>query len=102
MFFVNEKVSNGQETNIPVLTRVVCSAIGNAYSVLSDATKRQRYDQYGAEEDRPSRQHSRFYEYDYSRGFEGVCVYVKEQCVCVCVYVCVCVCVCVCECEERL
>ena len=50
----------------------IVAAIGNAYSVLSDPTKRQRYDQFGAEEDRPHRHsHSGFYEYDYSRGFEG-------------------------------
>ncbi|CAM1331987.1 DNAJB12 (predicted), partial [Pycnogonum litorale] len=46
-------------------------AIGNAFSVLSDSTKRKRYDMYGADEE-VSRRSSRSQEYyDYSRGFEG-------------------------------
>lgn len=51
------------------------AAIGNAFAVLSDPEKRRRYDQYGSEAERaPSHSHFHsggFYEYDYSRGFEG-------------------------------
>ena len=43
------------------------SAISNAFSVLSNSDKRQRYDQYGSEAER-SHSHNRD---DYSRGFEG-------------------------------
>ena len=50
----------------------VFSAIGNAYAVLSDKDKRQKYDMYGADHAATSpRRGSGFYEYDYSRGFEG-------------------------------
>jgi len=47
--------------------------VGNAFAVLSDPEKRKRYDQFGSEAERaPSRHHSSgFYEYDFSRGFEG-------------------------------
>jgi len=47
--------------------------IGNAFAVLSDSEKRKRYDHYGSEAERmPSnRRQSGFYEYDFSRGFEG-------------------------------
>ena len=53
------------------------AAIGNAFAVLSDPTKRQRYDQFGTEEEQaPVRcgQHNYsdgYYEYDFTRGFEG-------------------------------
>ena len=45
-----------------------CTAIGNAFAVLSDPEKRRRYDQFGDENPQPRiyRDH-----YDYARGFEG-------------------------------
>ncbi|PAA51786.1 hypothetical protein BOX15_Mlig007139g1 [Macrostomum lignano] len=50
-------------------------AIGNAYSVLADPAKRQRYDMYGSEEEQQAtRRHSNgrgYYYDDYSRGFEA-------------------------------
>ena len=57
-----------------IILIIVLSAIGNAFSVLSDPEKRRRYDQYGSEDERVSHRHSRrggYYDYDYSRGFEG-------------------------------
>ena len=40
----------------------VCSlAISNAYSVLSDPDKRQKYDMYGEEGLRPSTNHTHYY-----------------------------------------
>ena len=48
------------------------SAIGNAFSVLSDPVKRKRYDQFGSEEEKSvHNHHSNYHEYDYTRGFEG-------------------------------
>jgi len=53
------------------------AAIGNAFAVLSNSEKRQRYDQYGSEEENvpvASHRHFRngtYYEFDYTRGFEG-------------------------------
>jgi len=52
-------------------------AIGNAFAVLSNPEKRQRYDRYGTEEEQVpvmSRRHfyhNGNYEYDFTRGFEG-------------------------------
>jgi DnaJ family protein B protein 12 len=53
-------------------------AIGNAFAVLSNPEKRQRYDQFGSEEEqtpvashRYYHQDGEYYEYDFSRGFEG-------------------------------
>uniref|UniRef100_A0A914WFL8 DUF1977 domain-containing protein n=1 Tax=Plectus sambesii TaxID=2011161 RepID=A0A914WFL8_9BILA len=48
-------------------------ALGNAYAVLSDTEKRQRYDMYGADQvqSQPRRRQSEFYEYDFGRGFEA-------------------------------
>ncbi|EDO37146.1 predicted protein [Nematostella vectensis] len=43
-------------------------AIGNAFAVLTDAQKRQRYDKYGDENPQPQLYHNH---YDYSRGFEA-------------------------------
>ena len=50
------------------VTFFLCTAIGNAFAVLSDPDKRQRYDQFGDENPQPRiyRDH-----YDYARGFEG-------------------------------
>ena len=47
---------------------LLCTAIGNAFAVLSDPEKRRRYDQFGDENPQPRiyRDH-----YDYARGFEG-------------------------------
>jgi DnaJ-class molecular chaperone len=53
-------------------------AIGNAFAVLSNPEKRQRYDQYGSEEEQlpeVTRRHyynGGYYEYDFTRGFEGM------------------------------
>ena len=54
------------------MLRLICAAIGNAFAVLSDDQKRNRYDQYGSDETelRPRRRQDG-YEYDFSRGFEG-------------------------------
>ncbi|KAK2152811.1 hypothetical protein LSH36_317g03065 [Paralvinella palmiformis] len=48
-------------------------AIGNAFAVLNDSEKKRRYDELGCEAERvPNHRHSHgYYEYDYSRGFEG-------------------------------
>ncbi|XP_036359990.1 dnaJ homolog subfamily B member 12 isoform X1 [Octopus sinensis] len=46
-------------------------AIGNAFSVLSDAEKRKKYDLYGEDIVHHSRNCSRDEQFDYSRGFEG-------------------------------
>jgi len=47
-------------------------AIGNAYAVLSDATKRRQYDVYGDEEPRSSGRSSHgFHDHDPSHGFQG-------------------------------
>ncbi|XP_014789306.1 dnaJ homolog subfamily B member 12 isoform X2 [Octopus bimaculoides] len=46
-------------------------AIGNAFSVLSDADKRKKYDLYGEDIVHHSRNCSRDEQFDYSRGFEG-------------------------------
>lgn len=52
-------------------------AIGNAFAVLSNSEKRQRYDHFGTEEENvPVASHRHyhnggFYEHDYTRGFEG-------------------------------
>jgi hypothetical protein len=62
-----------------VLVNASCNAaIGNAFSVLSNPEKRQRYDQFGTEEETTpvtSHRHyhngSGYYEFDYTRGFEG-------------------------------
>ena len=53
----------------------VCTAIGNAFAVLSDSEKRRRYDQFGDENPQPRiyRDH-----YDYARGFEGQCQNILE------------------------
>lgn len=45
------------------------TAIGNAFAVLTDSEKRQRYDKYGDEN--PQRIYHNDH-YDYSRGFEGM------------------------------
>jgi len=54
---------------------MVFSAIGNAFAVLSNATKRKQYDDYGNADDRPTsnhHQHNHRNGYnDYTRGFEG-------------------------------
>lgn len=47
------------------------AALGNAYAVLSDKTKRQQYDAYGAEGPPERRSRGDYFEYDYNRGFEG-------------------------------
>lgn len=54
------------------------AAIGNAFAVLSNPEKRQRYDHYGTEEEQTpvmSERHYYYsnggYEYDFTRGFEG-------------------------------
>jgi len=63
----------------------VFAAIGNAFAVLSDAQKRQRYDEYGSDETEVRRRrHPNGYEYDFSRGFEGewVCVYYHRSLLC--------------------
>lgn len=44
------------------------SAIGNAFSVLSEPEKRRKYDLYGAESEQVHHHRS---DHDYSRGFEG-------------------------------
>lgn len=53
-------------------------AIGNAFAVLSNPEKRQRYDHYGTEEEQTPVANERHYyysnggyEYDFTRGFEG-------------------------------
>jgi len=53
-------------------------AIGNAFAVLSNPTKRKQYDEYGSTDERVSsshyHQHHRrndYGDYDYTRGFEG-------------------------------
>lgn len=51
-------------------------AIGNAFAVLNDPVKRKRYDQFGSEAEHAnvthhSARHGSYYEYDYTRGFEG-------------------------------
>lgn len=48
------------------------SAIGNAFSVLSDPEKRKKYDLYGEDVSHQIRTNRDGYDhYDYSRGFEG-------------------------------
>jgi DnaJ-class molecular chaperone len=47
------------------------AAIGNAFAVLSDPAKRQRYDEYGIEDSSSHRSHRHGYDNDYTRGFEG-------------------------------
>ena len=49
-------------------------AISNAFSVLSNADKRQRYDQYGSEAERSSSHRD-----DYSRGFEGTSLIFEKR-----------------------
>ncbi|XP_041363843.1 dnaJ homolog subfamily B member 14-like [Gigantopelta aegis] len=44
-------------------------AVGTAFAVLSDSSKRKRYDTYGPEMEAPSRRMNR--DHDYSHGFEG-------------------------------
>jgi len=52
-------------------------AIGNAFAVLSNPEKRQRYDRFGTEEEHAPIMterhffHNGGYEYDFTRGFEG-------------------------------
>jgi DnaJ family protein B protein 12 len=46
-------------------------AIGNAFAVLSDQSKRRRYDEFGSEEETARRCGRHSNDYDYSRGFEG-------------------------------
>lgn len=59
------------------------SAIGNAFSVLSDPEKKKQYDAFGSAENRSYRQpsyhrHSGFYEYS-SRGFESRSTTLKKH-----------------------
>lgn len=44
------------------------AAVSNAFAVLSNAEKREKYDRYGADEDQVSNRRSHA---DYTRGFEG-------------------------------
>jgi len=59
-------------------------AIGNAFAVLSNPEKRQRYDRFGTEEEQvPVMSERHFfnnggYEYDFTRGFEGEYFVVDE------------------------
>lgn len=48
-------------------------AIGNAFAILSDPQKRKQYDTYGSDDQirRRSTHGARYYEYDYTRGFEA-------------------------------
>ena len=50
---------------------VSCTAISNAYAVLTDPKKKKMYDQYGHESPQPAAREYGYY--DYSRGFEGEC-----------------------------
>lgn len=55
-----------------MISLLVFSAIGNAFSVLTDPAKRQRYDEFGIEDTSAPRRRQNGYEYDYTRGFEGM------------------------------
>lgn len=61
---------------------VTLLAIGSAFAVLSDPVKRKRYDQFGTETEQVHTSHHRshrgsYYEYDYTRGFEGRAIVVS-------------------------
>jgi len=63
-----------------LMENLFLAAIGNAFSVLSDSQKRQRYDEFGIEDSSSSRtRRANGYDYDYSRGFEGVLFFLSRQ-----------------------